>query len=129
MRSLLFSLLIAVASPAAAEAPDWRDSREYDVLLSSFEIQPRVIELKADEPVRLRFINNSTSRHSFSAREFFRSGEVRPRDRNLVSSGTIVVQPGDEREVIIVPRAGRYKARSASLYHRVLGMTARIIVK
>jgi uncharacterized cupredoxin-like copper-binding protein len=128
MRSLLFLLGIILAAPAAA-APDWRESREYDVLLSSFEIQPRVIELKAGEPVRLRFINNSTSRHSFSARDFFRSGEVRPRDRNLVSSGTIVVQPGSEREVVIVPRAGRYKARSASLYHRILGMTARIVVK
>ena len=128
MRSLWFSLAIALATPAAA-APDWRDSREYDVLLSSFDIQPSRIELKAGQPVRLRFINNSTSRHSFSARDFFRSGEVRPRDRKLVSSGTIVVQPGDEREVIIVPRAGRYNARSASLYHRVLGMTARIIVK
>ena len=129
MRSLLFLLTITLAATPVAAAPDWRESRQYDVLLSSFDIQPDEIELKAGEPVRFRFINNSTIPHSFSAGEFFRSGEVRPRDRRLVSSGKVEVQPGDEREVIIVPKAGRYSARCGSLYHRVLGMTARIIVE
>lgn len=128
MRSLLFLLSIALAAGPAA-AVDWRQSREYDVLLSSFDIQPDEIELKAGEPVRLRFINNSTIPHSFSARDFFRSGDVRPRDRKLVSSGKIVVLPGDEREVIIVPKAGRYSAHSGSLYRRALGMAAKIVVR
>lgn len=128
MRSLLFSLTIAFAAAPASAAPDWRGSRQYDVLLSSFDIQPEKIELKAGEPVRLRFINNSTIPHSFSAKDFFRSGEVRPRDRRLISSGKIEVQPGDEREIVIVPRAGRYDAHCGSLYHRVLGMAAGITV-
>jgi len=129
MHSLLFLLTLGLAGSAALAAPDWRASREYDVLLSSFDIQPAEIELKAGEPVRMRFINNSTTAHSFSARDFFASGEIRPRDRKLVSSGKIMVRPGEEREVLIVPKAGRYGARSGSLYRRVLGMTARIVVK
>lgn len=129
MRSLLFLLSIILATTPAAAQRDWREAREYDVLLSSFDIQPDEIELRAGEPVRLRFTNNSMIVHSFSAPDFFRSGDIRPRDRKLLSSGKIVVGPGEEREVIVVPRAGRYSARSGSLYHRILGMTARIVVK
>ena len=129
MRSPLFLLSIILASAPVQAAPDWRQSREYDVLLSSFDIQPDEIELKAGEPVRLRFVNNSTIVHSFSASDFFRSGEVRPRDRRLVSSGKIEVKPGDEREIVIVPKVGRYDAHCGSLYHRLLGMSARIVVK
>jgi uncharacterized cupredoxin-like copper-binding protein len=129
MRSLLlpFSLL-SLAAPAQA-APDWRPAREYEVLLSSFDIQPQSIALKAGEPVRLRLINNSSISHSFSAKEFFSSGEVRPRDKKLISGGKIDVAPGNTREVLIVPKAGRYSARCANLFHRVLGMSARIVVE
>ena len=128
MRSLLSLLLLALAAPAQA-APDWRDAREYDVLLSSFDIQPQIIALKAGEPVRLRLINNSSISHSFSAGDFFSSGEVRPRDKKLVSGGKVNVGAGDTREVLIVPKAGRYSARCANLYHRVMGMSASIIVE
>ncbi len=129
MRSLLLSLsLLAVAAPAQA-APEWRAAREYEVLLSSFDIQPQSISLKAGEPVRLRLINNSTISHSFSAKDFFSSGEVRPRDKKLVSSGKVDIGPGNTREVLIVPKAGRYSARCANLFHRVMGMSARIIVE
>ena len=119
---------LAVSAPAAA-APDWRQAREYDVLLSSFDIQPRLIELRAGEPVRLRLINNSTTSHSFSADDFFSSGEVRPRERKLVSTGRVDVEPGQTREVLIVPKPGRYAARCANLFHRIMGMTARIVVQ
>ena len=97
MRSLLLSLsLLSLAAPVQA-APDWRRAREYDVLLSSFDIQPQSIALKAGEPVRLRLINNSTISHSFSARDFFSSGEVRPRDKKLLSGGTVKVERGETR--------------------------------
>ncbi len=129
MRSFLLSLsLLPLAAPAQA-APDWRDAREFDVLLSSFDIQPQSIAFKAGEPVRLRLINNSSISHSFSAGDFFSSGEVRPRDKKLVSGGKVDVGPGDTREILIVPKAGRYGARCANLFHRVMGMSARIVVE
>ena len=129
MRSLLPLLtLLAVAAPAWA-APDWRAAREYDVLLSSFDIQPQSIAFKAGEPVRLRLINNSSIAHSFSAKDFFTSGEVRPRDTRLISGGKVDVGPGDTREVLIVPSAGRYGARCGNLFHRVMGMSASIVVE
>jgi uncharacterized cupredoxin-like copper-binding protein len=129
MRSLLLSLsLVAVAAPAQA-APDWRAAREYEVLLSSFDIQPESIALKAGEPVRLRLINNSSISHSFSAGDFFSAAEIRPRDKKLIGGGKVEVGPGETREVLIVPKAGRYSARCANLFHRVMGMSASIVAE
>jgi uncharacterized cupredoxin-like copper-binding protein len=129
MRALfVLTLLLLTASPAAA-APDWRQAREYDVLLSSFDIEPRTMSFRAGEPLRLRLINNSVEPHSFSAEGFFAAGEVRERERSLVRGGSVTVAPGETREVLIVPKAGRYSARCGNLFHRIMGMSARIVVE
>ena len=124
----LLAGLILVASPALA-APDWRQAREYDVLLSSFDIQPSLMAFKAGEPLRLRLINNSQEAHSFSAGGFFSAGEIRTRERAIVKGGTVSVGPGETREILIVPAAGRYSARCASFFHRIMGMSAKIVVE
>ena len=129
MQRLAFLLFLALLASPAAAAPDWRQAREYDVLLSSFDIQPGRIELRAGEPLRLRLINNSTIPHSFSAGGFFGTGEVRSRERAFVKGGRVEVGPGETREILIVPKAGRYSARCSNLFHRVMGMSADIVVK
>jgi hypothetical protein len=78
MRVLAFLACLALAAPAAAQ-PEWRQAREYEVLLSSFDIQPDPIRLKAGEPLRLRLTNNSTIAHSFNSEAFFAKAEVRAR--------------------------------------------------
>ncbi len=126
-----FCLLLSLslfAAPATA-APEWRQSREVEVLLSNLDIQPETIRLAAGEPVRLRFINNSTIAHSFSAGDFFRKADYRPRDADAVRGGSIQVGPGDAREVLMVPAPGRYSAHCSNLFHRIMGMRARIIVE
>jgi len=129
MRSLLFLLtMITAASPAVAQ-PEWRQAREYEVLLSSFDIQPQTMEFRAGEPLRLRLINNSSTSHSFSAGDFFRASEIRPRERQLVANGRVEVGPGEIRDILIVPAAGEYRVRCSSLYHWVLGMSSRIVVR
>lgn len=125
---LSLCLMLLAASPAAAQ-PEWRQAREYDVLLSSFDIEPKTIRLKAGEPLRLRLVNNSTIAHSFKAEEFFQSSNLRPRDRQLAARGPIEVAPGETREILLVPAAGRYSARCANLYHWIVGMRARIVVE
>jgi len=126
-RLLLFLLALLVAAPAAAE--DWRLAPEYDVLVSSFEIQPRVIRLKAGEPVRLRFVNNSEQPHRFYAPAFFRFADLRGRDKALLRGGRLDVAPLSDETIAFVPRKGRYKVRGDNLFRRVLGMTARIVVE
>lgn len=127
-RLCLLLMLTLFAAPAVA-AREWRQSREVEVLLSNLDIEPETIRLRAGEPVRLRFINNSTIPHSFNADKFFRKAEYRPRDAKAVRDGSIEIGPGNEREVLIVPAPGRYSAHCSNLFHRILGMRARILVE
>lgn len=124
---LFLPLILLLASPAAAQ--DWRMAPEYDVQLSTYDIQPGEIRLKAGEPVRLRFVNNSNQGLTFSAGGFFRDSRVRRRDSALVKGGSLTVPPLSTRTVVLVPRAGRYKATGANFLHRLLGMSGRIIVE
>lgn len=119
--------LAAIAVPAPAQ--DWRVAREYEVLLTSFDVQPDEIRLKAGEAVRLRLVNTSNQGHSFSAQGFFKGARMRKRDAALVKGGEIVVPPLSTREVVLVPSAGRYKARSGNFLHRLMGMSGTIIVE
>ena len=127
-RFCLTAILAFVATPAAGQT-DWRQAREYDVLLSNLDIEPETIRLKAGEPVRLRFVNNSQITHSFSAGDFFRAGQYRNRDKGAIGDGSLEVGPGDTREVVMVPAAGRYSARCSNLFHWLMGMRARIVVE
>lgn len=116
-----------MASPAAAQ--DWRMAPEYDVLLTTYDIEPGEIRLKAGEPVRLRFVNNTDRGLIFSAERFFRDSKLRRRDSALVRHGGIAVPALSTRTIVLVPKAGRYKATGANFLHRLLGMSGRIIVE
>lgn len=102
---------------------------EYDVLLSTYDIQPGEIRLKAGEPVRLRFVNTSNQGLTFSAGGFFRAAQLRRRDSAIVRGGAVAVPALSTRTIVLVPKAGRYKAQGANLLHRLLGMSGRIIVE
>lgn len=127
MRRLFLPLLLLLASPAAAQ--DWRMAPEYDVLLTTYDIEPGEIRLKAGAPVRLRFVNTTSRGLIFSAEGFFRDSRLRRRDSALVEDGGIAVPPLSTRTIVLVPKAGRYKAFGANLLHRLLGMSGRIIVE
>jgi len=127
MQRFLAALVLLLAAPAAAQ--EWRMAPEYDVQLSTYDIQPGEIRLKAGEPVRLRFVNNSNQRLTFSAGDFFRSARMRRRDARVVRGGAVRVPPLSTRTVALVPRPGRYRAQGANLLHRLLGMSGRIIVE
>jgi uncharacterized cupredoxin-like copper-binding protein len=127
LKALILPLLLASA-PAAA-APDWRQAREVELLLSSFDIKPETIRLRAGQPVRLRLVNQSSQRHSLSAKGFFTSAEARKRDSDEIGDGDVTVEPGDTKEVVLVPKAGRYSVRSSNLLYRIMGMGGKIIVE
>jgi plastocyanin len=129
MYRLLAAGLLALAVAPAAAAAEWRQARDVEVRLSNFDIEPGAIRLKAGEPVRLRFVNTSQSDHSFSADEFFAAGQLRRRDTKVVRGGGVNVRAGDVREVLLVPAAGRYRARCGNILHRILGMSSEIIVE
>ena len=127
MRRLLLPLALLLAAPAAAQ--EWRMAPEYDVQLSTYDIEPDEIRLRAGEPVRLRLVNNSNQSLTFSAGDFFRSAQMRRRDARLVKGGSVRVPPLSTRTIVLVPKPGRYRAQGANLLHRLLGMSGRIIVE
>ena len=129
MRPWLLLLALLVVAPAAAQEPEWRTAREYEILLRPWAYEPAPIRLQAGRPVRLRFLNQGQASFSFAAADFFRAARVRSRDSDVVADGHVRLAPGEVRTIALVPRAGRYRARSGNILHRLLGMQTRIIVE
>jgi urease beta subunit len=66
---------------------------------------------------------------AFGARDFFRGARLRPRDGDIAAHGGLRLAPGERRAVALVAPPGRYRARSFNLFHRLLGMSAEIVVE
>ena len=129
MRRLLLLLALLIAAPAAAQEPEWRTARQYDVLMRPWDYQPATIRLEARRPVKLRFINQGQATFSFSAPGFFRAARIRGGDADIAAGGHIRLAPGEQRVIALVPARGRYRARSGNVIHRLLGMSAEIVVE
>ena len=130
MRLLLPLLILLAAAPAAAQEPEWRAARDYDVALRSFAFEPEEIRLRAGEPVKLHFVNQGRSTLSFSAGDFFRAARIRSgADAEEAAGGRVTLAPGERRTIALVPAPGRYRARGRNLLHRLLGMSAEIVVE
>ena len=125
---LLLFCAFLLSAPALAQEPEWRAASEYDVLLRPWAYEPNPIRLEAGRPVKLRFVNQGQSTHSFSAREFFRAARIRSGDDDL-ADGHFQLSPGERRTIALVPAPGRYRVRSGNIIQRLLGMSAVIIVE
>ena len=129
MRLLPIAAFLLLAAAPAGAVPDWRAAPEHDVLLTTWDIQPPETRLKAGEAVRLRLVNNSERRLTFSAPGLLRGAKLRSRDRALAETGRIEVPPLSTRTILLVPSAGRYKVSGGDFVRRLLGMRARIVVE
>ena len=78
---------------------------------------------------KLRFVNEGRATFSFCAPRFFRAARMRRRDATLAATAASELAPGERRMIALVPAPGRYRARSGNLIHRMLGMSAEIIVE
>jgi plastocyanin len=129
---LIAALLLATPlTPAAAQPaqPEWRQYADYDVLLAPFDFEPKTIRLEAGRPVRLRFVNSGQRSLSLSAPAFFRAARIRSGDEAALRDGTLHLAAGERRTIYLVPAPGSYRMRSANLFHRLLGMSGRIVVE
>ena len=124
---LTWLALLLLAAPAGAQ--EWRTAPEYDVLLTRWDIAPEEMKLKAGEPVRLRFVNNTHQALTFSAKGFFKDAQLRRRDGDVVKGGELEVPPLSTRTIVLVPKAGRYRVAGGNMVHRLLGMSGKIIVE
>lgn len=129
LTALLTATLLLAAPAAAQPAPEWRTAPEADILLRPFAYEPRLIRLRAGEPVKLRFVNQSRATLGFSAPGFFAAARIRSSDRDRVRGGNLRLAPGERVTIALVPAPGRYRARSGNLAHRALGMSALVLVE
>jgi uncharacterized cupredoxin-like copper-binding protein len=129
MYRIAATLLALLAAAPSQAAPEWRQARDYEVRLTSFDIEPRTMRFRAGEPLRLHLVNVSEQPHSFNADGFFSAAQVRPREARILQGGKVTIPPGQVRTVLLVPKAGRYSARSGSFLNRILGMSSEIIVE
>jgi plastocyanin len=122
-RSLLLTMLapaIAIAASATAQAP-----ATVPITLSNFRIAPATIHLAAGQPVRLVFTHASGSSHDFTAPAFFAhsaalAGPVERGDVDLPAHAAV--------SVTLTPARGLYKAKCTHFGHKIMGMSATIIV-
>ena len=117
--TIRLSLLAALAFPlpALADVPP-----RVDITLSNFKFAPEVIRLKAGRPVTLHFVNDGSGGHNFAAPEFFEGVAG-------VKGGRIELAKGENRDIIVTPRAGTYEVRCTHFLHTSFGMKGSIVVE
>lgn len=107
----------ALASPVAAPVQV--------VALYSYGYRPSPVRLAAGRAVTLHFVNRAGSRHDFSAPDFFRMARILSGN---APGGKVELARGQSRSVTLVPTAGTYRVRCTRPFHKLLGMSATIVV-
>lgn len=108
----------AIANPVAAPVQV--------VTLYSYGYQPNPIRLAAGRAVTLHFVNGARNRHDFTAPDFFGSARILS---GSAPAGKVDLARGQSRSVTLIPAAGRYRVRCARPFHKLLGMSATVVVR
>ena len=122
----LFALCMTVSlCPVAAQDPT-----VVDVRLANYKFAPKTIVLDHGRPYLLRLANVAGGGHDFTAPKFFAAAAVAPKDRALVAEGEVEVPPGEVREIrLTAPAAGSYDLKCSHSFHKLLGMSGKIVVR
>ena len=125
----LFALpiILAVGSPAVAQpAP-----ATVNVQLSNFKFAPESIVLEHGHSYVLRLQNVADGGHDFTAPDFFAAASVAAEDRAKVAEGEVEVPAGQVREIHLTApaAAGTYKLKCSHSFHKMFGMSGKIVVR
>jgi len=124
-RLTALSLLFLASSPTPAQAP-----ATVQVQLASFKFTPNTIVLDHGRPYVLRLVNVSGDGHDFTSPAFFAAAAIAPNDRHWIQAGEVEVPPGQVREIrLTAPAAGTYKLKCTHSFHKMFGMSGKIIVR
>lgn len=119
------SLLVLAWSPSPAVSPT-----TVEIQLANFRFTPNTIVLDHGRPYVLRLVNVSSGGHDFTAPAFFAAATVTPGDHRWVQEGEVEVPPGQVREIhLTAPAPGSYKLKCTHSFHKVFGMSGRIVVR
>jgi uncharacterized cupredoxin-like copper-binding protein len=122
--SVLPLMLLDVQS-AASQAPT-----VVNVQLANFSFTPETITLEHGRNYILRLANVADGGHDFTAPEFFASAILSAEDRKLVAEGEVEVPPGQVLEIrLSAPPTGSYRLKCGHSFHKMLGMSGKILVR
>lgn len=128
LAGLLAPVLLALvpASTFAEEAAPARVS----VVLANFSFTPADLQLAADEPVTLHFVNEGSGGHNFVAPEFFAAAQMDEATRaRLGKKGVVELGKGEATDVTLTPHPGSYEVKCTHFLHAGMGMKGTITVK
>lgn len=109
---------------------NWAQAQTLDVILSDFDYDPATIELAQGRPYRIRFINQGSGGHDFTAPAFFAAAAVFPDDQAGVTDGRIDLKKGQRQDIRLVPiTPGSYDVYCSHFLHKTFGMTGDVVVR
>jgi plastocyanin len=109
------------ASAGASQVPAIQTIHLY-----SYGYQPDPMVLRAGLPVTLTFVNRAGKGHDFTAEKFFRASRI---VEGAAPGGEIDLDRGQSTSITLIPSAGRYKVHCGKPFHKLMGMSADIIVR
>jgi uncharacterized cupredoxin-like copper-binding protein len=124
---VLCALLFAT-SARAQPAVDWSKAQTVVLLMVDDRFEPDHLSFQHGVPYRLHMANHGKDLHEFTAPEFLADALVR--DQRVLANGgkEVVVQPGAEVDVYLVPmKAGTFRLICAD--HDWDGMVGEITVE
>lgn len=124
LRVILLSAATAVAVSSAAAQPAAAPVQTIQVF--SFGYAPKPIQLAADRPVTLSFVNQANDGHDFTAREFFAASKI---VSGAAPKGEVELKGHETKTVTLIPRAGTYNAHCSHFMHSTMGMHTQIVVR
>jgi plastocyanin len=123
---LLAAAAIVIAAPVSA-APQ---SARTEVVLANFSFTPEELHLHAGQSTTIHFVNKGSGGHDFTAPEFFSTATMDAANRAKIGGdkGRVSLGKDESLDVVLVPKAGSYKAHCSHFMHSSLGMTGKIVV-
>ena len=128
MSGVMTAVALSVVALAAMAATDWSKAETVTVVTSEYGFEPNRLTFRAGAPYRLHLENRGKDLHEFTAPAFLQNAEIRNRDAVNADRTEISIQPGEQKDVYLVPRQpGRYPLACAD--HDWAGMTGEITVE
>ena len=114
----------------AAEPVDWSKAQTVEIDLKNFAFSPASIHLTRGTAYRLRFVNQSSGGHDFTAKDFFAAAALDPATAGVLSNGTVKLAGNQSVDVdLVAPQVGHFEAHCSHLMHATLGMTGEVVVE
>ena len=125
---ILMTCAFGVLVVDAASSADWSNAQTIAIVETEYGFNPARVTLRVRTPYRLRLENQGKELHEFTAPAFLKTIEVRNPDVLNADRTEIVLQPGEQKDLLLVPQqAGRYPFACAD--HDWAGMTGEIVVE